>query len=40
MYESKENQIEITFLDKCKKLLHKLSVQNEILNYIKSLSKV
>lgn len=33
-------QLEITFLDICEKLLHKLEVQNKILAYVHGLGKV
>jgi hypothetical protein len=39
-FKSKHNQLEISFLDECLKIRHKLSVQNNILGYINSLSKV
>ena len=39
-YRDKHDQIEITFLNKCKELKHKLELQNEILAYIKSLAKI
>ncbi len=39
-YKKRENEIEIKFLEKCWTIHHKLKVQNEILNYCKSLSKV
>ena len=39
-YREKHNQIEITFLNKCHEAKHKLSLQNEILAYIKSLAKI
>lgn len=39
-YREKHDQIEITFLEKCKEIKHKLTVQNQILAYLKSLSKI
>ena len=39
-FRDKHNQLEITFLNKCEELKKKLSLQNEILAYIKSLAKI
>ena len=39
-FRDKHNQLEITFLHKCEELKKKLSLQNEILAYIKSLAKI
>lgn len=40
LYKEKFMQLEITFLDVCDKLLHKLEVQNKILAYVHGLGKV
>lgn len=40
LFLEKNAQLDIVFLKKCKETLHVLTVQNEILNYVNSLSKV
>lgn len=40
LYEDKNSQLDIVFLQKCKDLLHLLEVQNQILGYVRSLDKV
>lgn len=39
-FKERKDEIEITFLKKCEEIKHKLSIQNQILAYLKSLSKV
>lgn len=39
-YKSQHIQLEITFLQESFRIAHKLTVQNEIIAYIKSLSKI
>lgn len=39
-YLEKFVQLDITFLDECKKLLHRLEIQNQILGYVQGLGHV
>ena len=39
-YVEKFVQLDITFLDECKKLLHRLEIQNQILGYVQGLGHV